>query len=126
MVPQAPWSPTAQAFAHHQFSHVVNFWKQGRPASLRLEALPGGRAELSLTFQLPPASELQSLKWSLPHPMYLQFLLLNAQYTPSFPKAAFPKGLVQAPTNLSHNLPLLKFPQDSAKATAAQCCTRLV
>ena len=58
MNPQAPWSPTAQAFAHHQFSHVVNFWKQGRQASFRLEALPGGRAELNLTFQLPPASEV--------------------------------------------------------------------
>ena len=58
MNPPAPWSPTAHAFAQHQFSHVVNFWKQGRPASFRLEALPSGRAELNLTFQLPPASEV--------------------------------------------------------------------
>ena len=58
MPPQAPWSPTAHAFAHHQFSHVANFWKQGRQASFRLEALPGGRAELNLTFQLPAASEV--------------------------------------------------------------------
>ena len=58
MASQAPWSPTAHAFAQHQFSHVANFWKQGRPASFRLEALPGGRAELNLTFQLPPASEV--------------------------------------------------------------------
>ena len=58
MPPQAPWSPTAHAFAQHQFSHVVNFWKQGRPASFRLEALPDGRAELNVTFQLPPASEV--------------------------------------------------------------------
>ena len=58
MAPQAPWSPTAHAFAQHQFSHVVNFWKQGRLASFRLEALPGGRAELNVTFQLPPASEV--------------------------------------------------------------------
>ena len=58
MTPQAAWSPTAHAFAHHQFSHVANFWKQGRQASFRLEALPGGRAELNLTFQLPPASEV--------------------------------------------------------------------
>ena len=58
MPPPAPWSPTAHAFAQHQFSHVVNFWKQGRLASFRLEALPGGRAELNVTFQLPPASEL--------------------------------------------------------------------
>ena len=36
--PQAPWSPTAHAFA--QFSHVANFC----PASYRLEALPDGQA----------------------------------------------------------------------------------
>ena len=58
MPPQAPWSPTAHAFAHHQFSHVANFWKQGRQASFRLEALHSGQAELNLTFQLPPASEV--------------------------------------------------------------------
>ena len=58
MTPQAPWSPTAHAFAHHQFSHVANFWKQGRPASFRLEALPGGHAQLNITFQLPSASEV--------------------------------------------------------------------
>ena len=55
---QAPWSPTAHAFAQHQFSHVANFWKQGRPASFQLEALPGGHAKLSLSFQLPQASEV--------------------------------------------------------------------
>ena len=64
MTPPAPWSPTAHAFAQHQFSHVVNFWKQGRQASLRLEALPGGRAELNVTFQLPPPSEV------IPPPSY--------------------------------------------------------
>ena len=37
---QAPWSPTAHALAHHQFSHVTNFWKQGRDASFRKEVLP--------------------------------------------------------------------------------------
>ena len=58
MPPQAPWSPTAHAFAQHQVSHVTNFWKQGRQASFRLEALPGGHAELNLTFQLPPSSEV--------------------------------------------------------------------
>ena len=57
MPPSAPWSPTAHAFAHHQFSHVTNFWKQGRQASFRMEVLPDGKAELSLTFQLPPATE---------------------------------------------------------------------
>ena len=58
MPPSAPWSPTAHAFAQHQFSHVTNFWKQGRTASFRLEALPDGKAELNLTFQLPTASEV--------------------------------------------------------------------
>ena len=56
-VDQLQWSPTAHAFAQHQFSHVANFWKQGREATFRLEALTGGRAELNLTFQLPQASE---------------------------------------------------------------------
>ena len=58
MGPQAPWSPTAHAFAQHQFSHAANFWQQGRPASFQLEALPGGHAKLSLSFQLPQASEV--------------------------------------------------------------------
>ena len=58
MAPQAPWTPTAHAFALHQYSHVANFWKQGRQAGFRLEALQGGRAELNLTFHLPPASEV--------------------------------------------------------------------
>ena len=58
MAPQAPWSPTAHTFALHQFSQVANFWKQGRHASFQLEALPGGRAELNLTFQLPTVSEV--------------------------------------------------------------------
>ena len=44
--------------ARHQFSHVANFWKQGRQASFRLEALPEGHAELNITFQLPQASEV--------------------------------------------------------------------
>ena len=57
---QAPWSPTAHAFVYNQLSHVTNFWKQGRQASYRLEALPGGRAELNLTFQLPQASQVVS------------------------------------------------------------------
>ena len=58
MAPQAPWSPTALSFAHHQFAHVANFWKQGRQAIFRLETLPGGQAELNLTFQLPRSSEV--------------------------------------------------------------------
>ena len=59
--PQTPWSPTAHAFAHHQLSHVTYFWKQGHQASFGLEALPGGQAELHLTLQLPPASEVVPL-----------------------------------------------------------------
>ena len=58
MTPPAPWTPTAHAFAQHQFSHVANFWKQGRQASFQLEALPSGQAKLNLTFHLPPASEV--------------------------------------------------------------------
>ena len=81
MASQAPWSPTAHAFAQHQFSHVANFWKQGRPASFRLEALPGGCAELNITFQLPPASEV------IPPP----FHPVPAQQRPIRP--LFPGGL---------------------------------
>ena len=58
---QAPWSPNAHAFAQHQFSHVANFWMQGHQASFQLEALPGGRAELTLTFQLPPSQVKSNL-----------------------------------------------------------------
>ena len=83
MPPQAPWSPTAHAFAHHQFSHVANFWKQGRQASFRLEALPGGRAELNLTFQLPAASEV--VPPPSHHPVFPAPAI--AQYTPSFRKS---------------------------------------
>jgi len=88
MVPQAPWSPTAQAFAHHQFSHVVNFWKQGRPASFRLEALPGGRAELNLTFQLPPTYEVVPP----PSPSHVSPVLAPQRpVQPLFPKSCFPQ-----------------------------------
>ena len=58
MPPQAPWSPTAQAFAQHQFSHVANFWSQGRAAVFRLESHPWGGAELNLSFRLPAAWEV--------------------------------------------------------------------
>ena len=80
MAPQAPWSPTAHAFAQHQFSHVANFWKQGRPASYRPEALPDGQAELSLTFQLPQASEV------VPPPSY------GPTVPVLFPNSNIPKG----------------------------------
>ena len=84
---QAPWSPTAHAFAQHQFSHVVNFWKQGHQASYRLEALPGGRAVLNLTFQLPKASEV------IPPPSHVPPVsALQRPMQPLFPKGYFPQG----------------------------------
>ena len=82
MPPQAPWSPTAHAFAHHQFSHVANFWKQGRQASFRLEALPGGQAELNLTFRLPSACQV------IPPPSHVSSV--PAPQRPIHP--LFPKG----------------------------------
>ena len=83
---QAPWSPTAQAFAQHQFSHVTNFWKQGRPASFRLEALPDGNAELSLTFKLPTASEV------IPPPFFSSPApLLKRPIIPLFPEGYAPR-----------------------------------
>ena len=87
MASQAPWSPTAHAFAQHQFSHVMNFWKQGRQASFRLEALPGGRAELNLTFQLPHASEV------IPPPFY-PVPAHQRPIRPLFPGSFSPQGPV--------------------------------
>ena len=86
MPPQAPWSPTAHAFAQHQFSHVANFWKQGRQASFRLEALPGGHAELNITFQLPPASEV------IPPPYNVPPVPPQRPIPPLFPNGWAPKG----------------------------------
>ena len=91
---QVPWSPSAQAFAQHQFSHVTNFWKQGRPASFRLEALPDGNAELNLTFKLPTASEvIPPPSFSPPAP------LLKRPTIPLFPEGYAPQNvkLRQAP-----------------------------
>ena len=86
MATQAPWSPTAHAFAQHQFSHVANFWKQGREATFRLEALPGGRAELNLTFQLPQASE------AVPPPSpVIPAPAPQRPIHPLFPKGFFPQ-----------------------------------
>ena len=87
MTSQAPWSPTAQAFAHHQFSHVKFFWKQGRPASFRLEALPGGQAQLNLTFQLPHASEV------VPPPFHTSPVPAHQRpVQPLFPRGCSPHG----------------------------------
>ena len=89
MAPPAPWSPTAHAFSQHQFSHVLNFWKQGRPASFRLEALPCGKAELNLTFQLPHASEV------IPPPSAPSHVFpapaAQRPIHPLFPKGFFPQ-----------------------------------
>ena len=85
MGPQAPWSPTAHAFAQHQFSHVANFWKQGRSASFHLEALPGGHAKLSLSFQLPPASEVVP-----PPSQVLPAPAPERPIPPLFPEGCFP------------------------------------
>ena len=89
MPPQAPWSPTAHAFAQHQFLHVANFWKQGRQASFRLEALPCGKAELNLTFQLPPAFDV------VPPPTHVSSVPAPQRpIHPLFPKGCFPKKSV--------------------------------
>ena len=86
MTPPAPWTPTAHAFAQHQFSHVANFWKQGRQASFRLEALPCGQAELNLTFQLPSASEV------VPPPAQVYPTDVPQRHIqPLFPEGCFPK-----------------------------------
>jgi len=86
MTPQVPWSPTAQAFAHHQFSHVANFWKQGRQASFMLEALPGGQARLNLTFQLPQASEV------IPPPQVPPVAVTRRPAYPLFPNGSSPQN----------------------------------
>ena len=90
MAPQAPWSPTAHAFAQHQFSHVINFWKQGRTASFRLEAFPGGCAELNVTFQLPQASEVIPPPF---HPVPAQ----QRPIRPLFPGNLSPQGPASGP-----------------------------
>ena len=96
MAPPASWSPTAHAFSQHQFSHVLNFWKQGRPASFRLEALPGGKVELNLTFQLPHASEVIPPPFH-PVPAY------QRPIRPLFPGGFCPQGPASGPkTNPAH------------------------
>ena len=77
--PGGPWSPTAQAFVQHQLSHVTNFWRQGRPAVIRLESLSDGRASLSLTFQLPQPTEI------IPPPAPTSTFNHSPTTTPSLP-----------------------------------------
>ena len=84
MAPQAPWSPAAHAFAQHQFSHVVNFWKHGRQANFRLEVIPEGQAELNLTFMLPSASQV------IPPPSYVPPVSAPQRpIPPLFPRGCF-------------------------------------
>ena len=79
--PQFGWSPTAEDFTRHQLSHVTNFWRQGRTAEFCLKAMPSGRAELSLTFELPPPSE------SIPPPINpALFVPPRNLVTPTFPQ----------------------------------------
>ena len=138
MPPQAPWSPTAQAFAHHQFSHVANFWKQGRQASFQLEALPGGLAKLNLTFQLPSASEL------VPPPSHVSPVPPPQRpIHPLFPKGCSPKGSgaeLTSPKKVSSRqrksyrrsvlhraamaAPSLPPPKDGSLRQAAQACVQ--
>ena len=93
MTSQAPWSPTAQAFAHHQFSHVTNF----RKASFQLDALPGGQARLNLTFQLPSTSEV------VPPPSHVFPVPPQRPIHPLFPNGYFPQG--SADTKTRHASP---------------------
>ena len=133
---QAPWSPTAQAFAQHQFSHVTNFWKQGRPASFRLEALPDGNAELNLTFKLPKASEV------IPPPLFSSPApLLKRPIIPLFPEGyapqkGKPKQAPKLPSRRRKNyrrsvlhkaalaMPTLPPPVNGSLRQAAQACVQ--
>ena len=138
MPPQAPWSPTAHAFAHHQFSHVANFWKQGRQASFRLEALPGGQAELNLTFRLPSACQV------IPPPSHVSSVPAPQRpIHPLFPKGCSPKGSgaeLASPKKVSSRqrksyrrsvlhraalaAPSLPPPKDGSLRQAAQACVQ--
>ena len=127
MASQTPWSPTAHAFAHHQFSHVANFWKQGRQASFRLEVLPGGQAELNLTFRLPPASEVvppPTHVHPLPaaqrpiHPLFpkesdADFKKVSSRRRKSFRRSVLHRAAMAAP---SHSPPKNCSPHQAAQA----------
>ena len=99
MPPQAPWSPTSHAFAQHQFSHAVNFWKQGRQASFQLEVLPSGQAKLNLTFQLPPASQV------VPPPSHVSPVPPQRPIHPLFPDGCFPQEPRGADSKPNHAAP---------------------
>ena len=61
-------------------------YDRGRQASFRLEALPCGQAELNLTFQLPPASEV------VPPPAQVYPTHVPQRpIQPLFPEGCFPK-----------------------------------
>ena len=138
MAPQAPWSPNAHAFAQHQFSHVANFWKQGRTASFQLKALPGGQAELNLAFRLPSASQV------IPPPSHVSPVPPPQRpIHPLFPKGCSPQGSgaeltspkkVSSRQRKSHRrsvlhraalaAPSLPPPKDGSLRQAAQACVQ--
>ena len=80
MAQRASWSPTAQNFVLHQLHHVQNFWQQGKQAAFCLEALPGGFAELKVTFQLPQAGDI------IPPPPSFLPASTRPPITPLFPR----------------------------------------
>ena len=93
--PHFGWSPTAEDFTKHQLSHVTNFWRQGRTAEFQLKAMPSGRAELRLTFELPPPSE------SIPPPINPAFCAPPRNLgTPTFPQ-----GVQESETDPKSSLP---------------------
>ena len=93
--PHFGWSPTAEDFTKHQLSHVTNFWRQGRTAEFQLKAMPSGRAELRLTFELPPPSE------SIPPPINPAFCAPPRNLgTPTFPQ-----GVQESETDPKPSLP---------------------
>ena len=92
MIPQAPWSPTAHAFAHHQFSHItIFFWKQGRQASLRLKALLDEP-------HIPTSPSLWSRTASLPCSLLIQ-LTLNSFH--QLPQTTFLLNVTRSPSTSS-------------------------
>ena len=84
-----PWTPTAQNFVQHQLALVTNFWQQGRQAAFCLDAMPGGKAELKVTFQLPEASEL------IPPPLLISTATKSPKVRPIIPLFPSPGPHVQ-------------------------------
>ena len=85
--------------ARNVMKHIVHNWGSNILSihdSFRLEALPGGRAELNVTFQLPPASEVVPPPFH-PVPAY------QRPTRPLFPGGSCPQGPASGPkTNPAH------------------------